>query len=62
MNGRMGAQLHSFLTSIADEGEWSASSPSPFTPREIALAPNEYGAGCVQEPVWTWCQELNSGH
>jgi len=29
-------ELHSFLTSAMDGGEWSASCPSQFTSREIA--------------------------
>lgn len=33
---RMWIQLHSFLTLTLDTGEWSASSPSCFTPRERA--------------------------
>jgi hypothetical protein len=27
-------QVHTFLTSVLDGGEWSASRPSRFTPRE----------------------------
>jgi hypothetical protein len=29
-------QLHAFLTSAIDGGEWSVSHPCPFTPRERA--------------------------
>jgi hypothetical protein len=32
----VGIQLHAFLTSIQDGGEWSASRPGRFTPRERA--------------------------
>jgi len=35
------------LTLLLDGGEWSASHPSHFTPKEGGWAP---------EPVWTWCQ------
>jgi len=32
----MEVELHTFLTSALDEGEWSASCPGCFTPRERA--------------------------
>jgi hypothetical protein len=32
-------QLHAFLTSALDGGEWSASHPGRFTPREIPWYP-----------------------
>jgi hypothetical protein len=32
---RVEVQLHVFLTSALDGGEWSASSPGSFTPAEI---------------------------
>ena len=38
---------HSFLTSALDAGEWSASRPGLFTPR------NEQEAGWAPDPVWT---------
>jgi hypothetical protein len=31
----MEVQLYAFLTSAVDGGEWSASRPGTFTPREI---------------------------
>jgi hypothetical protein len=34
--GRVEALLHAFLTSALDGGEWSASRPARFTPRERA--------------------------
>jgi hypothetical protein len=37
------AQLHTFLTSALDGGEWSASRPGRFTPRESA--PGASGMG-----------------
>jgi len=37
MHGEEGVQLHAFLTSaLDDEGEWSASHPRCFIPRERA--------------------------
>jgi hypothetical protein len=32
--GRVGIYLHTFLTSVLDGGEWSASRPGRFTPSE----------------------------
>jgi hypothetical protein len=32
-------QLHALLTSALDEGEWSASRPGHFTPKERVLVP-----------------------
>ena len=39
------AQLHSFLTSILDEGEWSSSRPARFTRTKKARAAVEQKAG-----------------
>jgi hypothetical protein len=39
----MEVQLHAFLTSALDEGEWSASRPGRFTPRERALGTHWIG-------------------
>jgi hypothetical protein len=43
------------LTLILDGGEWSASCPSCFTPREQPLVPTGQEAGWAPEPVWTRC-------
>jgi hypothetical protein len=45
--GGSGGIATPFLTSALDGGEWSASSPGRFTPREISPLPIGY------EPVWT---------
>jgi hypothetical protein len=36
--GGMEAKLYAFLTSAVDGGEWSASCPGSFIPREITLS------------------------
>jgi len=48
------AELHTFLTSALDRGEWSASHPSHFTHREGTQVPIGQGAGWAPEPVWPW--------
>jgi hypothetical protein len=47
-------QLHSFLTSALDGGEWLTSYP-----REINPLPIEEEAGSVPESVWTVFEEKN---
>jgi len=37
-----------------DRGEWSASHPGHFTPKERAPVPIAYKAGWAPEPLWTW--------
>jgi hypothetical protein len=39
----MEVQLHTFLSSALDGGEWSASRPGRFTPRERALGTHWIG-------------------
>jgi hypothetical protein len=46
-------QLHEFLTSALDGGEWSASDPGRFIPRERAPDTHWTEAGWAPEPVWT---------
>jgi hypothetical protein len=44
-------QLHEYLTSALDGGEWSASHSGRFTPGEKATVPTEQEAGWAPEPV-----------
>jgi len=47
-------QLHAFLTSALDGGEWSVSGPGRFIRRERAPDTHWIGeAGWAPEPVWT---------
>jgi hypothetical protein len=45
--------LHTFLTSELDGGEWSASRPGRFNPRETAPYTHWIWVGWAPEPVWT---------
>jgi hypothetical protein len=47
-----GISTHS-LASALDGGEWSASRPGRFTPREEPLVPIGQEAGWASESVWT---------
>jgi hypothetical protein len=52
--GGVEIQLHAFLTSILDGGEWSASRSGRFTPRERALGTHWWAS----ESSWTrWWRE-----
>jgi len=51
--GEMEVQVHTFLTSALDGGEWSASCSSCFIPRERTPALTGEGAGWVSESVLT---------
>jgi hypothetical protein len=44
--------LHSFLSSVQDGGERSASSPLPLYPRERTPVIIEWEAGWAPEPDW----------
>jgi len=46
-------QRHAFLTSALEGGEWSASHPGRFIPRETALSTIDYEVGWAPESVWT---------
>jgi hypothetical protein len=51
--------LHAFLASTLDEGEWSASRPSGFTPKERAPGNHWIGGWMGPEPVWArWWREF----
>jgi hypothetical protein len=58
-----------FLTSALEGGEWSASRPGRFTPREIVTSAHWIWGWWAPEPVWTlWrreesypCRESNPG-
>jgi hypothetical protein len=51
--GKVKVQLHAYLTSTLDEGEWSVSRPGRFTPREKASSTHSKGAGLAPEPILT---------
>jgi hypothetical protein len=42
--GGVDVEIHIFLTSALDEGEWSASRPGRFTPEERALGTRWIGS------------------
>jgi hypothetical protein len=42
-----------YSSAILDLGEWSASSPSHFTPEDVTLVPVVEEAGRAPELVWT---------
>jgi hypothetical protein len=45
---------YSFMTSLLDGGEWSASRPGrALPPGKEPPVPTVQGAGCAPEPVWT---------
>jgi hypothetical protein len=48
-------RLHSFLTLDVDRGEWSASHPGRFNPRESAIVTNEYRAREGPKGVPAFC-------
>jgi len=45
--GEVELQLHTFLTSVVDEDEWTASGHGRFTPRE--KAPSAHWIRCVDK-------------
>jgi hypothetical protein len=49
--GGLEVQLHSFLTSALDGGEWSMPRPSRITPTKESQAPIVQEAGWAREPV-----------
>jgi hypothetical protein len=46
-------QLHAFLTSALNGGEWSGSRPGRFAPGENLQVPIGQEDGWATEPVWT---------
>jgi len=50
--GGMEVQLHEFLTSALDGGDWSASPPGRFTPGRNKV-PIGWEAVWAREQVWT---------
>jgi hypothetical protein len=53
MYGRMKVLLHAFLTLALAGGEWSASCPGHFTPKEGRQYQLHRVAGCVPDLVWS---------
>jgi hypothetical protein len=53
---------YSFLTSVLDKGQWSASRPGrALNPGKGPLVPTVQETGWASEPVWTQrLEELNS--
>jgi len=53
--GGVELQIHAFITSALDGGEWSASRPGRFTPGNKArYTLDRWLAGWTLEPVWAW--------
>jgi hypothetical protein len=55
--GGLNVYIHVILTLALVGGEWSASSPSRLTPREVPRA----GLDAVDKRKFLHCQESNSG-
>jgi len=53
--------IHSFLISVLDGGEWSASRPGRFAlpPGKEHPVPTGEEAGWAPEPIWTWWRREN---
>jgi hypothetical protein len=65
---RTGAQLHIFLTVALDEGEWSASRPGRFSPKERAPSTHWIGSwvgprasldAVVKKKILSCCEDSN---
>ena len=59
--GTAEVQLHVYLTSKLDEGEWSAPRFGHFPFKKEAPVPIEQESRWTSEPVWAFCSHLTFG-
>jgi hypothetical protein len=60
-NGGVEVYRHAFLTFALDGGEWSASRPGRFTPREIFPGTHRIGYWVDQRTCWKQWRFTNPG-